>query len=70
MSVSYTHLDLIADYFEPIQPSQSRILEGMADALDTVAMQMKQSVVDDEADVYKRQGLERQPQRFDGCQRA
>ncbi|MFR9256207.1 MAG: hypothetical protein ACLVJ6_12300 [Merdibacter sp.] len=40
---------MIADYFEPIQPSQSRILEGMADALDTVAMQMKQSVVDDEA---------------------
>ena len=46
----FSHIfDLIADYFEPIQPSQSRILEGMADALDTVAMQMKQSVVDDEA---------------------
>lgn len=46
----FSHIfDLIADYFEPIQPSQSRILEGMADALDTVALQMKQSVVDDEA---------------------
>ena len=46
----FSHIfDLIADYFKPIHPSQSRILEGMADALDTVAMQMKQSVVDDEA---------------------
>lgn len=41
--------DLIADYYETTQPTEARFLEGMSRALDTVSMQMKQSVADDEA---------------------
>lgn len=40
--------DLIADYYRETRPSETMFLQGMSQALETVSMQMKQSVAEEE----------------------